>query len=519
MKIKGEKGITLIILIVTIVIMLILGGTVVINLLGYEDIKGLSSLINDLELVRENVEIYYEKNNKLPVSTEITEDMVTLLGESRSENDGEKYYKIDLGLLETTVLTYGTGKNQNDYFIINEESHNVYYYSGIEVDGITYYGIKDVSSIENMTQFGIETFELKTRTNATVSEGVLDIQLEVYADIENTDGLKYMFKINDEDWTLEQAESTYTFHNLKQYETYEVSMLIIDNSNNEIYATNNETEVIIKELPVNLTIDGKLSGSYNNPLIPAGFIAINQNNAVWQSSDGYKNGLVVKEVSTGNEFVWVPVDGTTIKFERTNFEKGTVTYDTCTETVPTELTTSVTNNGGFYIARYEAGKELVNDVEVLVSKRNATVWNNINLSTAQTKAEGLYNTDTSGIVSTLIYGTQWDAALNFISAYNGDTEYLTDSTGKGNYSGTEETDTIEETPAVTGALDVFSKKNIFDMAGNVSEWTMEKNDVYSIVRGGNYSGTGAELSSAYRDALETTETAENIGFRIALYIK
>lgn len=555
MNIKEQNGITLVILIMTVIVMLILTTTVLIGTFGYRDIKKSKDLINDLETLGEKVNIYYEKNNELPVSDIITDNVVILLGDSRNANDGGSYYKIDLGLLDNIVLTYGTGKFDKDYFIVNEQSHNVYYFAGLKINNQTYYGIKEISQAVGDKNFGLESFELKNKVNATVTNGVADIQLEVYTDITNPNISKYKFKIDNEAWTAAQDENSYIFHNLERFKKYKVSMMIIDKNNNEIYATNNEIEVSTNSLPINLTIDGKTSGTYNNPLIPAGFIPLNENGAVWQSSDGYKNGLVITDevdesgASVGNEFVWVPVDGSIVKLERKDWGYQEGTYASYSESLPEALVTSVSNNGGFYIARYEAGiatdmpqTALTADSTATygggtykpVSKQGATVWNYIQWGTsnsdstpengAVTVARSMYpESDTNyGAVSTLIYGAQWDATLQFISGYDmGETGYdiyPTNSTGMGNYSsGDSITDTTN--PATCGRLDAFRQKNIYDLAGNALEWTMEKYSTQNVFRGGGCASDGAIQPASFRNKFDSGEYIVRIGFRVALYLK
>ena len=290
----------------------------------------------------------------------------------------------------------------------------------------------------------------------------------------------------------------------------------------------------------NQTYDGRLKGRYNNPIIPKGFAPVGNAqdstvtaDAVWGSSDGYQKGLVIEDGS-GNQFVWIPVDGMTVTFARQdwrNAEEELLTYPEntlignnesteYTETVPTEISTSITNNGGFYIARYESGlpegeisSTVATDGRVKpVSQQGATVWNEIAWSDngtnddtnpengAVTVARSMYPVaDTNyGVASTLIYGTQWDTALKFIGAYSGDAEYATDSTGKGNYDGTENGDPSSEEPDVCGAYDVYRQKNIYDMAGNVYEWTMEKYSANRVSRGGSCDGSGSVLPASGR---------------------
>ncbi len=292
---------------------------------------------------------------------------------------------------------------------------------------------------------------------------------------------------------------------------------------------------------VNQTYSGGTTGSYNDPIIPKGFKPVENEQdgtitegAVWGSSEGYKYGLVIQDES-GNQFVWVPVDGTTVKFERYDFGKmssNISSFDDLTEIVPEEITTSVNNNGGFYIARYEAGLpegEISSSVATNgsvkpVSKQGATVWNSIpwgsinNETTtgngAVTVARSMYPDDSDsgyGVVSTLIYGVQWDTALKFIGVYNvgeaGYDTYATDSTGMGNYIGTSGRDDIDSYwnsendnsgPAECGASEGFRQKNIYDMAGNIGEWTMEIYNSDRVVRSGAFGNSGLSTPSSNR---------------------
>ena len=72
----------------------------------------------------------------------------------------------------------------------------------------------------------------------------------------------------------------------------------------------------------------------------------------------------------------------------------------------------------------------------------------------------------------------------------------------------------------TGASDTFSKQGIYDLAGNVWEWTLEYTTYSSnpcAVRGGSYNNGGSDCPAAYRNCGYTTSYADYLGFRLSLY--
>ena len=123
------------------------------------------------------------------------------------------------------------------------------------------------------------------------------------------------------------------------------------------------------------------------------------------------------------------------------------------------------------------------------------------------------------VVSTLCYSVQWDAALNFIdpnyitNATIGtpacsEDSYVRDSTDQGWYS----QDDVTE----TGYYEI---KNIYDLAGNVTEWTMESYDTNGrVLRGGEYGSLGSEYPSSNRSNSSPDFTFPVVGFRVTLYL-
>ena len=275
-------------------------------------------------------------------------------------------------------------------------------------------------------------------------------------------------------------------------------------------------------------------------VIPEGF-------AVVTDPDKIENGLVISDkpnddmenTAGGNQFVWVPVskENFETEFVRHDFGNQNIAdanfintkpesskyYETIPESTDktgttqatidevTKMYTSVKKNGGFYIGRYETGKE---GTDTLVIKKNATVYNNVKWGNSMTdetggaveKARGMYPGK-----STLCYGVQWDAVMRWISKDSSLSQYLINSTGKGNYN--------TGNPIPTGSNPAYQIKNIYDMAGNVWEWMMEAyNTDLRVIRGGYYVYTGSDFPVANRYYGGPYNSLSDFGFRVALYV-
>jgi len=264
--------------------------------------------------------------------------------------------------------------------------------------------------------------------------------------------------------------------------------------------------------PVNATVNGRIY-SYKNPIIPKGFKAINDG-AVWPTD--WNTGLVIEDVA-GNQFVWVPVDGTNVKYEKWD---GAVTYVsvsvTTNDTLPTGInseTNQITNYGGFYIARYEAGKE---NTTILVSKKLTTIWNNINYINSKIKSEAMYTT--AEVKSGLVTGTQWDTILKWFQ--NKGVNVSSDSSSWGNYNNSTAPANVAGygIKQLTGYSEYWKVNNIYDIAGNTWEWT---NEIYYSVRvgRGGYSGdTSIYYPAGARAGATITNIFTNGSFRVVLYI-
>ena len=185
---------------------------------------------------------------------------------------------------------------------------------------------------------------------------------------------------------------------------------------------------------------------------------------------------------------------------------------------------SIKKNGGFYVGRYELSS--------LGTKKNAppltnTDWYHLY---AACKSSSL---GSGSVVPSMIWGCQWDSVCNFIKT-SGDQKDIGishSSFSYGNYTTYDEDGNIahEGVKENTGSNEEWKANNIYDIAGNCWEWTQE---AYSrnirVRRGGSYMPTNAGgrvdwfPANAYNPHVKKavpTYSADDQTSRPVLYIK
>ena len=215
---------------------------------------------------------------------------------------------------------------------------------------------------------------------------------------------------------------------------------------------------------------------------------------------------------------------------------------------------SVYQNGGFYIGKYETGTETARTSgststapgETPVIKQNVYPYNYVTCSQAQTLATT--KMESGDRTTSLLFGVQWDLTLKYLETKGtSQADLKTNSTSWGNYkdnawnitnenlkyaeyknyslqpwtTATEKSKTSSESILLsTGADDSFSKMGIYDLAGNVFEWTLEYTSDTNFPcagRGGGYNSTGSHSPASNRYDSRTTGAYGDYGFRCVLY--
>lgn len=320
-----------------------------------------------------------------------------------------------------------------------------------------------------------------------------------------------------------------------------------DNINNEIKISNKEE---VKEENPRMVED---------VIIPEEFYYVGGNKEEGIIISSIK-GDDMENTKGGNQFVWVPVDNYD-EFVRQDFGNQKILDSKFINTKPTgkdsfyepspenvsgttkqtaeevkAMYESVKKYKGFYVARFEAGKEEINSQDTLVSKKNVEVWNKINSGKSISDEKGgaielarnMYtqrsvenvNAEETNVyygTTTLCYGVQWDAIMRWVSKDDELKKYLKDTGASGYMAYTGESGSSDNGLTLTGSQYNKVIKNIYDLCGNAEELTMEiYGTTNNVTRGGSCIGSPSTL--AIRDFSSIGNKENDVSFRVTMYL-
>ena len=246
------------------------------------------------------------------------------------------------------------------------------------------------------------------------------------------------------------------------------------------------------------------------------------------------------------------------------------------KTLKNDMLKSVYENGGFYVGRYEAGivenrtlygptnsdgKYTIEGMPTPVTKADAYPYTWVTRTQAQNLAS---NVNSGTKTSSLMFGVQWDLVLAFMHNKGNieDSTLTSNSTTIGNYYNStfdldrgkyaqfgqlgntwknfdsaldsivvsnETTGKMKKTEQnsyqngillTTGGTEQSKVMNIYDIAGNVCEWTLEKtSNTYDqcVARGGLFNDTGSYRPAADHDGNSSGHSFYSIGFRVSIF--
>jgi FlaG/FlaF family flagellin (archaellin) len=490
---EQNKGITLIALIVTIIVLLILAGVSLAMLTG------------------ENGTIAQANNAK------------------ESSRGGEVQETVNLTVAENRMANYTSGTKKSRAEVIQELYDNGKL-TDKEVEELKSSNVIKIGSI-TIDFSGLEDDTLPLPENAVISQITGE-----YEDIDNGIVI-YIMKdadgdgdIDEPNWNnVEYMQTTYD-----QFVWVPVENAVLDLSNDETALSSNEniksavqSEIDEGRYPMAIKKD---TGDYMGVLYQ--FSLDSETNTVkvepysdWTPLDN----AYYREPSAVADDTYLPqING----ILNTNYTDST-SFGEELQSEFNKMVEQVSKNHGFWVGRYETSGmsnsttetyASSNEIKVNVVKGTTTGISSVTwyrMYAQQILYSKLTLGSTTKMTSSMIWGSQWDQIMIWMKDIKNDTSYagstlyyILNSRGMGNFAtsvgGTGEI-------ANTG---YYAVKNVYDLAGNIYEWTLEAMNTSSrVIRGGSYFSTEFSDNKASGWWVYMVEYAigDELGSRITLY--
>ena len=494
---KKQQGITLIALAVTIIVMLILAG-VTITALTSEN-----GIINQANTAKETNKIAKtEEEARLEYSNLILKKQIDGHGETTELSDViERLEENGYETVEKDVKNYI--KIGEHYYEIKLENEQVSI-AREKTEGIT--GGIAGTKYEDDTKVKIRGKEVSIPAGATISK--------ISGEYENVDNGVVIYIINDDKANWDNVEYMHKTYDQFVWVPVDRNNVVLDLS--EDYSTLDDVGIkaeVQKQInagkyPMAIKTGTKTDNKYDYIGVlyqfteeTNGVVVAPNSNWTPKSSTVYREPAALMEGYRGD----ISNNLTQINVILGTKYANAFSFGNELQNQYNVMVEKVKNAGGFWIGRYETSNMDTNQV---ASKKGTTSGISTGITWYGMYAnQSLYSNNVLKNVgpkttktSSMIWGSQYDQIMIWMKNIKNDKEttrgkyYVTNGVVKGNYgkitiNGNEIKDGNDNTtsPAETGSKDEYRIKNIYDLAGNVWEWTLEaiRNNIRAV-RGGGY---------------------------------
>ena len=568
MKKINNRGITLVALVITIIILLILASIVTYSGLNVVKFSKLTTFTTEMKIMQTKVNEIYQKY-KDGDSIEI--DGTTYYGENKN---GEESTILDIGqtldsvntqankvftesasgITDTSGYKYwdnelvkklGIDGVDGDFFV-NVEKRSIVSYDGFTYEGKDYYTLSQLPNNLYNVDYEDKNGEEDSPTFDVTSEEISDNEWKI-----TVSNIQYNGYINK--WYVKYKEKKQEIWQTTESMSFTVSKsgtYVIKIENGNVSSEEKEQEIKKVEKPkeslkpgviVSKTEKDNYSDGVDTATVPQGFTVSGK-----KDEQTISNGLVIydipeSEISTVdwdtaatqyNQFVWIPViseDEYQRDFKYPSNYDGGMQYTPANSTftdkgyLPSDIQpatdeaanneiaerTAVLKYGGFYIARYEAGNEDSN----VVSKQNVTVYTRKSQPDFKTIGKTMYGDSNNYVRSAMCSGIQYDVIMKFVDGKKdgNNNDYNVRVYNSTRHKGSEEK---------TGGNLADKVQNIYDLEGNAFEYTAEKNNTsLPVVYRGGFWRDEQTFVASQRHSIDEQVKANSYTFRPVLYIK
>lgn len=181
LRINKKRGISIVVLVLTIILLLILSTALVISIGDNAENAKLSQFVNEISQLQDAVDSYYIMNNSIPTNEEeLTLDEVKNLIDSKYVTDFEeelslnldttaKFYKIDFSLIE--IQNIDEIDMDKKAFVVSYPNLNVYALKATEVKGVGYFSL--TSKVRDIVEYNKNNSISNSKTNIVDGIGLV----------------------------------------------------------------------------------------------------------------------------------------------------------------------------------------------------------------------------------------------------------------------------------------------------------------------------------------------------------